>query len=96
MRQVAAGIEVHRQHGVARLHVRQGLGEMLLQPGAGLGSGETTPGYVRRWHAWWDDHGDRFPKGMRHRDGRVFDAGLLIEKMEHSMGLRYRYVRKEE
>ncbi len=41
------------------------------------------PGYVRRWHAWWDDHGDRFPKGMRHRDGRVFDAGLLIEKMEH-------------
>jgi HEAT repeat protein len=43
---------------------------------------EEQPGFVRRWQQWWDDHGDRFPKGVRHRDGRVFDAGLLVERME--------------
>lgn len=43
---------------------------------------DEQPGFIRRWHAWWEEHGDRFPKGVRHREGRVFDAGLLIERMD--------------
>jgi len=42
-----------------------------------------SPGWRNRWHAWWGGHHGRFPEGMRHRDGRVFDCGLLIEKMAH-------------
>ncbi len=36
-----------------------------------------------RWAAWWEENGGRFHDGVRHRDGRVFDCGLLISKMEH-------------
>lgn len=43
---------------------------------------EEQAGFARRWHAWWEQHGDRFPRGVRHRDGRVMDAGLLIERMD--------------
>jgi HEAT repeat protein len=41
------------------------------------------PGVRSRWHQWWETHADEFPEGVRHRDGKVFDAGLLIEKMAH-------------
>ena len=40
------------------------------------------PGLGRRWNAWWEAHEERFPRGVRHRDGKVFDAGLLIAKMD--------------
>lgn len=41
------------------------------------------PGIRSRWHQWWEENEGRFPEGMRHRDGKVFDAGLLIDKMGH-------------
>ena len=40
-------------------------------------------GWRNRWFAWWEGHEDRFPEGVRHRDGKVFDLGLLIERMGH-------------
>jgi tetratricopeptide (TPR) repeat protein len=40
-----------------------------------------TPGWRNRWHAWWGGHHGRFPEGIRHRFGRVFDCKLLIEQM---------------
>lgn len=41
-----------------------------------------APGLARRWHAWWEDHGEGFSEGVRHREGRVFDVGLLLERMD--------------
>lgn len=41
------------------------------------------PGVRGRWHQWWETNAGAFPEGVRHRDGQVFDAGLLIEKMGH-------------
>lgn len=42
-----------------------------------------TPGARNRWHAWWEVNRGRFRDGVRHRDGRMFDCGLLIERMAH-------------
>ncbi len=42
---------------------------------------EDEPALARRWSAWWEEHGGRFPLGVRHRLGRRMDAGLLIELM---------------
>lgn len=42
-----------------------------------------TPGARNRWHAWWSANEGRFQDGVRHRDGRLFDCGLLLERMEH-------------
>lgn len=53
-----------------------------LQILTGHAEDDEQPGFVRRWHQWWEDHGDTFPKGVRHRDGKVMDAGLLIERMD--------------
>ncbi len=39
------------------------------------------PGGRTRWNLWWERNGDDFERGMRHRDGRVFDAGVLIDRM---------------
>lgn len=41
------------------------------------------PGLARRWAQWWEQHQHRFPAGVRHRDGKPFDPGLLIGRMEH-------------
>jgi HEAT repeat protein len=41
------------------------------------------PGIRSRWNQWWEEHRGRYPEGVRHRDGQVFDAGLLIGKMAH-------------
>jgi HEAT repeat protein len=41
------------------------------------------PGARSRWGAWWEQHGPRLRDGVRHRDGRLFDGGLLLEKMDH-------------
>jgi HEAT repeat protein len=41
------------------------------------------PGVRSRWHQWWEENAAAFPEGVRHRDGKVFDAGLLIDKMSH-------------
>lgn len=40
------------------------------------------PGWKTRWNLWWEREGERFPEGLRHREGRVFDGGLLIERMQ--------------
>ncbi len=37
----------------------------------------------RRWESWWAEHSGRFPSGVRHRHGKVFDASHLIESMAH-------------
>ena len=42
-----------------------------------------APGWRNRWMAWWDGTSDRYPDGMRHREGRVFDCGFLVERMGH-------------
>lgn len=34
-----------------------------------------------RWNAWWDAHGPDMKDGVRHRDGKVFDGSMLIDKM---------------
>jgi tetratricopeptide (TPR) repeat protein len=36
-----------------------------------------------RWVTWWEQNEHRFKDGVRHRDGRVFDAGLLLQRMDH-------------
>jgi tetratricopeptide (TPR) repeat protein len=36
-----------------------------------------------RWAAWWETNGPRMKEGVRHRDGKVFDSGLLLAKMDH-------------
>jgi len=41
------------------------------------------PGFRGRWHQWWDEHRGRFPEGVRHRGGKPFDAGILIDQMSH-------------
>lgn len=41
-------------------------------------------GWRNRWLAWWDGHSGRFPDGVRHRMGKVFDFGLLLDRMEHA------------
>lgn len=40
------------------------------------------PGVQRRWQSWWEANASRFPNGIRHRAGRLHDAGLLIQQME--------------
>ena len=39
-------------------------------------------GARQKWAAWWDANGRRFPAGVRHRDGKAMDPGLLIERMK--------------
>jgi HEAT repeat protein/tetratricopeptide (TPR) repeat protein len=39
-------------------------------------------GLHRRWRAWWEQHQDSLPVGVRHRDGVPFDCGHLIQKMQ--------------
>ena len=34
-----------------------------------------------RWQVWWDANAKRFPAGVRHRDGKPMDAGLLLARM---------------
>ncbi|NCG17609.1 MAG: hypothetical protein GWP91_01150 [Rhodobacterales bacterium] len=40
-----------------------------------------TPGWRNRWHAWWETNAESFPGGVRHRDGKRFDCGLLVTKL---------------
>ncbi len=42
------------------------------------------PGVRARWHQWWEETKGTLPEGTRHRHGRVFDCGLLLERMAHS------------
>jgi tetratricopeptide (TPR) repeat protein len=42
------------------------------------------PGLQRRWSLWWEANAARFPTGVRHRDGRLFDVGLLLERMDNN------------
>jgi hypothetical protein len=42
-----------------------------------------NPGFRNRWVSWWKENREQFPNGVRYRDGRTFDAELLIERMEH-------------
>jgi hypothetical protein len=39
-------------------------------------------GLQRRWTAWWEQHQQDFRHGVRYRDGKPFDCGLLIQKMQ--------------
>ncbi len=39
-------------------------------------------GFRNRWRAWWRGHVERFSPGIRHRDGRVFELGLLIDRLQ--------------
>jgi HEAT repeat protein len=36
----------------------------------------------RRWVNWWEVQHHRFPAGVRHRHGKVFDLGTLLQAME--------------
>lgn len=42
-----------------------------------------VPGFKNRWLTWSAQEGANLEDGMRHREGRVFDLGLLIQRMEH-------------
>jgi HEAT repeat protein len=39
------------------------------------------PGWRTRWALWWERNAERFPDGVRHRDGVVFDPGVLLARM---------------
>lgn len=39
-------------------------------------------GLSRRWKEWWEVEQHRFRQGVRHRDGKVFDPGSLLAKMD--------------
>jgi tetratricopeptide (TPR) repeat protein len=43
-------------------------------------------GLQRRWQQWYEQHQGQLAPGVRHRDGRVHDAGALIKQMRHSDG----------
>ncbi len=36
-----------------------------------------------RWMTWWDKNGHEFREGQRYRHGRLYDPGLLIERLRH-------------
>jgi HEAT repeat protein len=36
-----------------------------------------------RWMTWWDRHRGDFAEGRRYRHGRLYDPGLLIERLDH-------------
>ena len=40
-----------------------------------------TPGAKNRWKAWCETNRGSFPEGTRHREGKVFDCGFLLERM---------------
>lgn len=40
------------------------------------------PGWKTKWNLWWEREGPRFEVGVRHRQGQVFDAGLLLDRMQ--------------
>lgn len=42
-----------------------------------------TPGVRNRWLTWWAQHEGDFPEGVRYRDGRPLDCGILLERMAH-------------
>ena len=35
----------------------------------------------KRWVAWWEHNAANYPEGVRHRDGRLCDPGLFLERM---------------
>jgi len=39
------------------------------------------PGVHTLWERYWEEHEQHFQTGVRYRDGRVLDLGLLVEKM---------------
>jgi HEAT repeat protein len=41
------------------------------------------PGWKSRWNLWWEREASRFPDGVRHRGGRVFEVALLLDRMTH-------------
>ncbi len=42
------------------------------------------PGGRTRWNLWWERNGDRFEGAVRHRHGKVFGVGDLIEALSSS------------
>jgi hypothetical protein len=67
----------HRDQQVAE--VAAGALEILTGHQEDLG----VPGWALRWAAWWEGHRDRYPPGVRHRDGKVFQLGYLVERLRH-------------
>lgn len=53
-----------------------------LQILTGHSEEQDDPGWKTRWNVWWEQNADQFPDGVRHRDGHVFQAGLLLARME--------------
>lgn len=43
------------------------------------------PSLARRWNAWWDASGDRFPYGQRFRHGRKLALSQLVEELQDPM-----------
>jgi tetratricopeptide (TPR) repeat protein len=39
------------------------------------------PGVHTLWERYWEEHEKHFQAGVRYRDGRILDLGLLVEKM---------------
>ena len=42
------------------------------------------PGVHTLWERYWEEHEKHFQVGVRYRDGRILDLGLLVEKMSDS------------
>ncbi|MCO4743883.1 MAG: HEAT repeat domain-containing protein [Proteobacteria bacterium] len=54
-----------------------------LQILTGIDEDPNVPGFKNRWHTWYAKEGGAMTEGVRHRDGDVFDLGMLIKRMEH-------------
>lgn len=54
-----------------------------LQILTGVEEDPDVPGFKNRWLGWFESEGRGLEIGVRHREGRVFDLGLLVARMEH-------------
>ncbi|TNE92470.1 MAG: hypothetical protein EP330_02095 [Deltaproteobacteria bacterium] len=54
-----------------------------LQILTGVDEDPNVPGFKNRWLTWFEKEAQGLELGVRHREGQVFDLGLLIQRMEH-------------
>ena len=60
---------------------KQAVAEGALEMITGHQIDPDQPGVHTLWERYWEEHEKHFQVGVRYRDGRILDLGLLVEKM---------------
>ncbi|MBN1334993.1 MAG: HEAT repeat domain-containing protein [Deltaproteobacteria bacterium] len=42
-----------------------------------------APDLHRNWKHWWEENREAFSPGLRYREGRVLDPGILVDRLAH-------------